>query len=224
MLDAYSLLGVIHTSHISEGDARFPTGSGPDAAFGPLVGIGDDATEVSPPRPPVPRFEPASMEKAATMICYESIGTVRSPFKEVIGMPIQPIGAKGVQGVINIHPGFAEGLKDLDGFSYIFLLYHLHRTAGFSLIVKPFLDNDDHGVFATRVPKRPNSIGLSVLKLVRVEGVVVHVENIDILDGTPVLDIKPYVPEFDVWDADRVGWFEGKASNAHHHRSDGRFR
>jgi tRNA (adenine37-N6)-methyltransferase len=165
-----------------------------------------------------------ALERGLSMICYESIGTVRSPFKEVAGMPIQPLGAIGVQGIIDIHPRLADGLKDLEGFSHIFLLYHLHRTAGFSLIVKPFLDKNDHGVFATRVPKRPNSIGLSVLKLLRVEGTSVHVENIDILDGTPVLDIKPYVPEFDVWNADRVGWFEGRARNAEHHRSDGRFQ
>ena len=138
-------------------------------------------------------------------------------------MPIQPVGARGVAGVIEIAPGLEDGLKDLEGFSHIFVLYHFHKISGYSLIVRPFLDKSDHGVFATRVPKRPNSIGLSVLKLVRITGSRIHVENIDILDGTPVLDIKPYVPLFDVWDADQIGWFAGKAERADSHKADERF-
>lgn len=158
------------------------------------------------------------------MTYYEPIGTVHSPFRKVDGMPIQPVGARGVAGLIEIRPELQEGLKDLEGFSYIIVLYHFHKSSGYSLLVKPFLDKTDHGVFATRVPKRPNSIGLSVLKLIRVEGNQVHVENLDILDGTPVLDIKPYVPKFDVWAADRAGWFDGKAENAEFLRSDERFK
>ena len=158
------------------------------------------------------------------MTCYEPIGIIHSPFKEVKGMPIQPVGARGIAGQIEIFTDLQTGLKDLEGFSHIFVLYHFHRAAGYSLLVKPFLDKVDHGVFATRVPKRPNSIGLSILRLVRVEDNMIHVENLDILDGTPVLDIKPYVPQFDAWDADRVGWFTGKAENAQFHRADERFK
>ena len=118
----------------------------------------------------------------------------------------------------------AEGLADLEGFSHVFLLYHLHRVQGYDLTVRPFLDNADHGIFATRSPKRPNPIGLSVLELAGVTGTTVHLRNVDILDGTPVLDIKPYVPHFDVWSAGRVGWFSTKAQNADGYVSDDRFR
>lgn len=156
-------------------------------------------------------------------INFSPIGFVRLPFKQIKGMPVQPTGAIGVPGSIEIDPRFEEGLRDLDGFSHIFILYHLHRTSGFSLLVKPFLDNQLHGVFATRVPKRPNAIGLSIVKLNEVEGHTVHVENIDILDGTPVLDIKPYVATFDKWDADRFGWFTENANKAKHFKADERF-
>jgi tRNA-Thr(GGU) m(6)t(6)A37 methyltransferase TsaA len=155
---------------------------------------------------------------------YNPIGYVRSPFKDIEGMPIQPVGARGIAGCIEINPEFTEGLKDLEGFSHIFVLYHLHRISGYTLLVKPFLDTELHGIFATRSPKRPNAIGLSVLQLVKVTGNAVYVENIDILDGTPVLDIKPYVPKFDIWDADRTGWFTGKADGAEKCKADERFK
>lgn len=151
---------------------------------------------------------------------YLPIGTVRSPFAETTGMPIQPVGALGVEGHIEVLPEFAEGLADLPGFSHIILIYHFHRSQGFSLRIKPFLDNDRHGVFATRAPRRPNQIGFSVLELAGVEENLVRVRNIDVLDGTPVLDIKPYVPRFDVWPADRIGWFEGRDTHASSFRSD----
>ena len=158
------------------------------------------------------------------MIEYQPIGIVHSPFKKVKGMPIQPVGAKDVAGHIEIRPDLQEGLKDLEGFSHIFVIYHLHKVSGCSLLVKPFLDKIEHGVFSTRVPKRPNPVGLSVLKLVSVEASIVHVENLDILDGTPVIDIKPYVPKFDVWDAGKTGWFAGKAENAESYKADERFK
>jgi tRNA (adenine37-N6)-methyltransferase len=157
-------------------------------------------------------------------IAYRSIGVLRSPFCDIKGMPIQPVGALGVTGTVEVHPDFAGGLMDLEGFSHVFLLYHLHRVDGFDLVVRPFLDNADHGIFATRSPKRPNPIGLSVLELVGVSGTTVHLRNVDILDGTPVLDIKPYVPHFDVWEAGKVGWFTQKAENAGTYLSDDRFR
>ncbi len=157
-------------------------------------------------------------------IIYYPIGLVHTPFKEIEGMPIQPTGATGVQGTIEILPDFVEGLQDIEGFSHIILLYHFHRVEAASLTVTPFLDSRPHGVFATRAPKRPNPIGLSIVRLLRREGNVLHVENVDLLDGTPVLDIKPYVPEFDHQPVERVGWLAQAEGKVHHKKSDGRFR
>ena len=125
----------------------------------------------------------------------ESIGTIHTEFTEIEGMPIQPTGAKGIKGTIEIKEKFLDGLKDLEYFSHIHLIYLLHKVEGYKLEVKPFMDKKTHGVFATRSPKRPNRIGMSVVKVNKVEGNIVHVENVDILDGTPLLDIKPYVPQ-----------------------------
>ncbi len=156
-------------------------------------------------------------------ISYSPIGYFRSPYTDIKGMPIQPIGAGDVEGAIEVLPEFRAGLTDLEGFSHVFVLYHLHQIEGYELMIKPFLDTRRHGVFATRSPKRPNSIGLSVMRLKRVEGLFVYLGGIDVLDQTPVIDIKPYVADFDCCDADRFGWFEGKSQNATHHRSDERF-
>jgi probable methyltransferase, YaeB/AF_0241 family len=156
-------------------------------------------------------------------ITYRAIGTLHSPHGSTTGMPIQPTGARGINGHITIFPEFAAGLKDLDGFSHVIILYHLHRVHGHDLLVKPFLDTQTHGIFSTRSPKRPNPIGLSVLELRGVQGARVLLSNVDILDGTPVLDIKPYVPGFDVWPAERTGWFEGKVENATTCKADDRF-
>ena len=158
-----------------------------------------------------------------SQINFRPIGVIRSPFSELQGMPIQPVGARGVAGSIEIFEEFRPGLEDLEGFSHIFAIYHLHRCAGYSLQVEPFLDSKPHGVFATRSPRRPNSIGLSVLELTGVENGVIRIANVDILDNTPVLDIKPYVPKFDVWQAERIGWFAGKAEGAETCRADARF-
>ena len=156
-------------------------------------------------------------------ISYLPIGYFRSPYTEIKGMPIQPIGAEEVEGYIDVLPEFSAGLKDLEGFSHVFVLYHLHRIQGFDLMIQPFLDTKLHGVFATRSPKRPNPIGLSVMQLQEVTGLKVFLKGIDVLDRTPVIDIKPYVADFDRCNADRFGWFEGKSGNATHHRSDERF-
>lgn len=168
---------------------------------------------------------PEAAETAGTGVAFRPIGILRSPHKELKGMPIQPVGARGVAGHIEVAPEYVAGLKDLAGFSHVIVLYHLHRTQGFDLLVKPFLDTDDHGVFATRSPKRPNAIGLSVLELAGVDeaGGLVRLLNVDVLDGTPVLDIKPYVPAFDSWNAERIGWFTGKVEAADSCRADGRF-
>ncbi len=157
-------------------------------------------------------------------IHYRPIGIIRSPFQDIAGMPIQPSGAVGIRGTVEVLPEFAEGLKDLQGFSYIILLYHFHRVQEAKLIVTPFMDSQPRGVFATRAPKRPNPIGLSIVKLLGIEGNILHVENVDILDSTPLLDIKPYVPEFDHYVADRVGWLEQAEGRVQGKRSDDRFR
>jgi len=158
-------------------------------------------------------------------VIYEPIGTIHSPFKDLEGMPIQPIGAKGIKGEIHLKEELKEGLKDLKGFSHIILIYHLHLSYGYNLHVKPFLDNTERGIFATRAPKRPNSIGMSVVCLEKIEGSKIFISNVDIVDGTPLLDIKPYIPTFDKCKGEeiRIGWFEDKHEDAHNKKSDGRF-
>lgn len=154
---------------------------------------------------------------------YRPIGIVRSPFKDIEYMPIQPTGDAAAQGMVEILPEFAKGLADLDGFSHIILIYHFHRVNSVQLTVTPFLDRQPHGVFATRAPTRPNPIGLSVVRLVRREENTLHVANLDVLDGTPVLDIKPYVPQFDAAQVTRLGWLEEAQADARSKRSDKRF-
>ena len=138
-------------------------------------------------------------------------------------MPIQPRGAKGTKGIIDIDPKYVGGLKDLQGFSHIILLYQFHLSRGFSLTVTPFLDTHSHGVFATRAPRRPTPIGISVVQLLKVKGRRLYVENVDMVDGTPIVDIKPYVPAFDVHRVTRIGWLATKKRNASKQRSDERF-
>jgi len=154
---------------------------------------------------------------------YKFIGIIKTPFNSKEGMPIQPTGAKGINGVIEINPEFAEGLTDLDGFSHIILIYHFHKADNFHLMVKPFMDDKEHGVFSTRAPKRPNSIGLSVVKLNHIEGNLVYVENIDVLNETPLLDIKPLIPDVDFAEVDRLGWLEGKSNKMGDKKADNRF-
>lgn len=156
----------------------------------------------------------------AHLVC---IGTIHTPFSRIEGMPIQPNGAEGLEGKIVLEDEFVPGLRDLEGFSHLILIYHLHRMEGYSLEVKPFLDTATHGIFATRSPRRPNPIGLSVVRLLSVEGSVIRFANPDMLDGTPLLDIKPYVSEFDRREPEREGWFEGKATAAWSTKSDARF-
>jgi tRNA-Thr(GGU) m(6)t(6)A37 methyltransferase TsaA len=157
-------------------------------------------------------------------ITYNPIGIIHSPFKDIKGMPIQPGGAKGIAGTIEIKPEYVDGLQDIEGFSHIILIYHFHLSKGYSLKVKPFLDETLRGVFATRAPRRPNPIGISVVKLVRLEGTILHIEDIDIVDGTPLLDIKPYVPEFDITGGKKLGWLSKKTDRVSKIKSDERFR
>lgn len=155
---------------------------------------------------------------------YRPIGKIHSPFTRIEGMPIQPAGAAFVRGSVEVFPEYAQGLKDLEGFSHVILLYHFHQVTEAKLIVTPFLDTEPRGVFATRAPRRPNPIGISVVKLLGVQRCILKVENVDILDGTPLLDIKPYVPEFDNYPADRVGWLENAKRAVRDKRADLRFK
>jgi tRNA (adenine37-N6)-methyltransferase len=156
-------------------------------------------------------------------VTFTPIGVVRTPFPDHAGMPIQTVAAKGVRGTIELDPAYAGALADLDGFTHLHLITHMHRTGGVSLRVTPYLDTVERGVFATRSPKRPNPIGLSLVRLVGIEGAILHVEELDLLDGTPLLDIKPYVPPFDDREGARYGWFEQRAQNVHSVRADARF-
>ncbi len=156
-------------------------------------------------------------------IQFVPIGVIHTPFKELEGMPIQPTGARGVRGIVEVFVEYQRGLKDLEGFSHIILIYFFHQSKGFDLEVIPFLDTEPRGLFATRAPKRPNPIGISVVELERIQEGLVYVKNVDILDGTPLLDIKPYVPDFDSPKEVRVGWLEKCKNRASHTRSNGRF-
>jgi tRNA (adenine37-N6)-methyltransferase len=157
-------------------------------------------------------------------IIYRPIGTIHSPFKDIKGMPIQPTGALDIAGTVEIESSYVDGLKDIEGFSHIILIYHLHLSERYSLRVKPFLDNHLHGVFSTRAPNRPNPIGISVVRLVKVEGCTLHIVDVDTVDGTPLLDIKPYVPEFDARKVERKGWLSKRADKVYKKKADERFR
>lgn len=156
-------------------------------------------------------------------IIFTPIGIIHSPFKEPKGTPIQPSGASGVEGTVEVFPEYAEGLRDLDGFSHIILLYHFHLSKKSKLRVKPFMDDRPRGLFATRAPKRPNPIGISVVKLVKVDENILHIQDVDIVDGTPLLDIKPYVPDFDMREDVKIGWLETNIGKLPSAKDDGRF-
>ena len=156
-------------------------------------------------------------------ITFRPIGTIHTPFHDPAGMPVQPSGARDVRGTIELNPELAAGLQDLDGFSHIILLYHFDRTGDPILKARPFLDDQEHGIFAIRAPRRPNPIGLSVVRLVSISGNTLTIQGIDVLDGTPLLDIKPFVPFIDAPPAERLGWFEGKDVETGEMRSDARF-
>jgi tRNA-Thr(GGU) m(6)t(6)A37 methyltransferase TsaA len=155
---------------------------------------------------------------------YRPIGVIHTPFRKIEGMPIQPSGAAGILGTVDVYSEYAEGLRDLDGFSHIILIYHFHESSGFKLIVTPFLDSEPRGLFATRAPKRPNPIGISAVRLLQIKGSTLHVQGVDILDGTPLLDIKPYVPEFDRQPRFRLGWLEKAKGKVKKRKSDSRFQ
>ncbi|MBN2463982.1 MAG: tRNA (N6-threonylcarbamoyladenosine(37)-N6)-methyltransferase TrmO [Dehalococcoidia bacterium] len=157
-------------------------------------------------------------------IRYKPIGIIHSPFSEVDGMPIQTSGALGIKGTVEVFTEYCAGLKDIDGFSHIILVYHFHLAKRYILETRPFLEEETHGIFAVRAPARPNPIGISVVRLVRVEDNILHIEDVDIVDGTPLLDIKPYVPDFDWRQAERTGWLTEKSKRVRKHKSDTRFK
>jgi tRNA-Thr(GGU) m(6)t(6)A37 methyltransferase TsaA len=156
-------------------------------------------------------------------IIFHPIGTVHSPHVQLSGMPIQPTAAAGVKGTVVLDPEYQDGLQDLEGFSHVILVYYFHQARSPEMLVEPFLDDVKRGVFATRAPSRPNGIGISVLKLLGIKENLLELENLDILDGTPVLDIKPYVPDFDAQEQVRIGWLEHKRGTITGKLSDDRF-
>ena len=142
---------------------------------------------------------------------FQPIGQIRSPFSQRDQTPIQPYRSQA-PGRVELLPGYEAGLQDIEGFSHIILLYVFHRAdPGYELQVTPFLDSEPKGLFATRYPRRPNPVGLSVVRLTRRKGPVLYVSGIDVLDGTPLLDVKPYVPPFDAHPDADLGWLDGRA-------------
>ena len=162
--------------------------------------------------------------KLSTMeITFQPIGVFHTPFTALSDMPIQPGGKASALGTVELSSEFTEGLKDLDGFSHVILIYYLHKVSRSTLTVTPFLDSEPHGVFATRAPTRPNPIGLSVVRLLRIEGNILYLGNLDVLNGTPLLDIKPYVPDFDAPEETSIGWLEGRGVSMRSTKADDRF-
>lgn len=141
---------------------------------------------------------------------FTPIGVIHSPYLDKKDTPIQPTRSRAA-GQVEVFEEYAAGLEDLEGFSHMILLYVFHRSEGFSLKVQPFLDSRLHGLFSTRYPCRPNPIGLSIVRLVNRRERWLDIEGVDVLDNTPLLDIKPYVPEFDVRIDARAGWFENRS-------------
>jgi len=147
-----------------------------------------------------------------TRLKIEPIGLIETPFHEPAGTPIQPSRAGGARGWVHVEPQFRSGLKDLEGFERIWLIYWFHQTPGSSLLVRPFLDDHERGVFATRAPVRPVALGISAVRLLAISEGVLEIADVDVIDGTPLLDIKPYVPEFDCYPVSKAGWLDESKS------------
>ena len=156
-------------------------------------------------------------------IHFQPIGIIQTEHLHAAGTPIQPTAAKDCLGKIILNPELVIGLQDLDGFSHIILLYFLDRIKNSKLLVKPFMDDTERGVFATRAPSRPNPIGLSVVKLIRIEGNIITFSGADMLNNTPLLDIKPYVPLFDPPSVEKIGWLQHNSKRLENSQDDGRF-
>jgi tRNA-Thr(GGU) m(6)t(6)A37 methyltransferase TsaA len=141
-------------------------------------------------------------------ITIHPIGIIRTPHTDVKNMPIQPIAAEGISGYIEVLAEYAEGLQDLEGFSHITLVYHFHKIEGHKLKVIPFMDTQERGIFSCKAPKRPNAIGISTVRILKIEGNIVHIDQVDMLDGTPLIDIKPFYPRYDNRNNVSIGWLE----------------
>jgi tRNA (adenine37-N6)-methyltransferase len=153
-------------------------------------------------------------------ISFKAIEKILTPFNTLEGMPIQSVAAKNVEGTIQLDPLYTQGVTDLDGFSHLILIYYFHKIHEYTLQVVPFLDDEPHGIFTTRFPKRPNPIGFSVVRLKSIEGNNIHILDVDVLNETPLLDIKPYVPMFDAIETSKIGWFEKRIENVHKVKTD----
>jgi tRNA (adenine37-N6)-methyltransferase len=163
----------------------------------------------------------ASEDKSFKQIIIQVIGIIRTPFLEASGTPIQAAYGKDIEGQVLLHEAYAAALDDIEGFERLWLLYWMDRVGQFKPRVIPYRDTKEHGLFATRSPSRPNPIGMSVVRLLRREGPMLHIADIDILDGTQLLDIKPYITEFDAHPISKAGWFD--TPGADRRIADGRF-
>ncbi len=152
------------------------------------------------------------------------IGMISTPHKTIANIPIQSVGAEEFVGIIELEPQLMEALEGLEGFSNLILLYHLHLSNGYKIRVKPFMDDKEHGLFATRSPKRPSPIGMSTVELLKIEGNKIWFKGADMLDGTPLIDIKPFFRQVDNRPNAVSGWLDSKDDDlATKHRSDDRF-
>ena len=163
------------------------------------------------------------LAEAIDPITYTPIGIIHSPFASTVGMPVQSISATGTPGTIELDSRLEDGLMDLPAFSHLILVTHLHLVNGYALQVVPFLDDRRHGIFATRSPRRPNPIGLSIVRLVGITGSTLHIEDVDVVDGTPLLDLKPFVPAIDNRETQQIGWFAERLDRLPTARADDRF-
>ncbi len=152
-----------------------------------------------------------------------SIGVIRSPFTDLVEMPIQPRAAANTEGEVVVENRYEEGLQDIEGFSHIYLIYSFHQAERIEMKVIPFMDSIPRGVFATRSPLRPNQIGLSLVELSERKGNVLRIRGVDILNDTPLLDIKPYIAQFDHVENSRSGWLTASQKEISQKRSDKRF-
>ncbi len=143
-----------------------------------------------------------------TNITHTPIGVIHSTFTDPADTPIQGVFADGARGEVEVFPEYTDGLKDIDGFSHLILLYHFHLANGYSLISKPFMEDNEKGIFSIRHPRRPNPIGISIVRLENVRGNILNISDVDILNGTPLLDIKPFVHQFDQRSDIKSGWVD----------------
>ena len=139
-------------------------------------------------------------------IVYKPIGKILTSLKEKTDAPIQGVLTPKSRGSVEVFPEFAEGLKDIEGFSHLILIYHFHKSGDYTLLKKPFLDKAERGIFSIRHYNRPNPVGISVVRLLNVSKNILEIAEVDILDGTPLLDIKPYMPKFDIRSDAIDGW------------------